>query len=59
VTEEPSEAVLGIHITYEFRGKDLAMEKLEKQSPLSQEKYCGVSATLKKAIPVTWGYKDT
>ena len=42
-----------MHITYEFWGKDLPMDKLEKAVSLSDEKYCGVSATLKKGIPVT------
>jgi len=54
VTEEHPKQFTSIHITYEFRGKDLAMEKLEKAVTLSQDKYCGVSATLKKALPVTW-----
>ena len=57
VTEDHPKQFSGIHITYEFRGKELAMEKLEKAVTLSQEKYCGISATLKKAIPVTWEIK--
>ena len=57
VTEDHPRQFTGIHITYEFRGKDLVMEKLEKAVSLSQDKYCGVSATLKKAIPVSWEIK--
>jgi putative redox protein len=57
VTDDHPKQFTSIHITYEFRGKDLAMEKIEKAVTLSQDKYCGVSATLKKAIPVTWEIK--
>lgn len=42
-----------IHITYEFRGKDLPMDKLEKAVNLSQERYCGVSAMFSKAAELT------
>ncbi len=38
-----------IYVTYKFKGQDLPMEKLEKAVKLSEEKYCGVSAMLKKA----------
>ena len=53
VTEEHPKQFTSMHITYEFWGKDLPMEKLEKAVSLSDERYCGVSATLKKVIPVT------
>jgi putative redox protein len=53
VTEEHPKQFTSMHITYEFWGKDLPMEKLEKAVALSDERYCGVSATLKKGIPVT------
>jgi len=39
-----------IHTKYEFTGKDLPLEKLQKAVSLSEEKYCGVSAVYKKAI---------
>lgn len=42
-----------IHIEYQFRGKDLVMEKLEKAVNLSQERYCGVSEMLRKASEIT------
>lgn len=42
-----------MHIIYEFWGKDLPMEKLEKAISLSQERYCGVSAVYRKAMPIT------
>lgn len=44
----------GIHIRYVFRGKDLPMDKLERAVKLSEETYCGVSAMLRPAVPITW-----
>lgn len=38
-----------MHIIYEFRGKDLDIEKIEKAISLSMERYCGVSAVYRKA----------
>jgi len=43
----------GMHIVYEFWGKDLPIEKLEKAINLSHERYCGVLAVYRKAMPVT------
>lgn len=54
VTEDHPKTYTKIHIIYEFRGKDLPVDKLTKAITLSQDKYCGVSATLKKALPITW-----
>jgi putative redox protein len=42
-----------MHVIYEFTGKDLPMDKLQKAISLSEEKYCGVSAVYKKAIELT------
>lgn len=53
VTEEHPKHFTSMHITYEFWGKDLPMDKLEKAVSLSDEKYCGVAATIKQGIPVT------
>jgi putative redox protein len=53
MTEEHPKHFTSLHIVYEFWGKNLPMEKLEKAVSLSDERYCGVSATLKKGIPVT------
>ena len=54
LTEEHPRVFTGIHLRYVFRGKDLPQEKLEKAITLSMEKYCGVSAMLSKAAPITW-----
>jgi putative redox protein len=42
-----------MHVIYEFRGKDLPMDKLRKAVELSEEKYCGVRALYKKAIELS------
>lgn len=52
-TDEHPKYYNKIHLTYEFRGKDLPMDKLEKAVNLSQERYCGVSAMLTKAAELT------
>jgi len=43
-----------IHLTYIVKGKDIPEDKVKKAVSLSQEKYCAVSAMLKKATPVTY-----
>ena len=53
MTEEHPKYYERMHVIYQFKGKDLPMEKLEKAVGLSEEKYCGVSALYKKAIPIT------
>lgn len=52
-TEEHPKVFTGIHVQYVFKGKNLPMDKLERAVQLSQERYCGVSAMLAKACPVT------
>ena len=46
-----------IHLIYEFKGKDLPMDKLEKAVTLSQDRYCSVSAMLKKVLDLTYEIK--
>jgi putative redox protein len=45
---------IAIHVIYDFKGaaenKEAALDAVTD----SQEKYCGVSSMLKKALPVTW-----
>lgn len=53
-SEEHPKVYTRIHLTYRFKGKNLPKEKLERAVTLSQEKYCGVSAMLQKAAPVTY-----
>ncbi len=53
MTEEHPKYYEKMHVIYQFKGKDLPLDKLEKAVSLSEERYCGVSALYKKAIPVT------
>jgi len=50
LTDEEPKHYDKMHIVYRFKGANLPIEKLERAVSLSQEKYCGVSATLKKAV---------
>ena len=43
-----------IHVIYDFKGVHENKEAALQAVIDSQEKYCGVSSMLKKAIPVTW-----
>ncbi len=45
---------VAIHIIYEFKGSADNKEAALNAVNDSQEKYCGVSSMLKKALPVTW-----
>ena len=50
-----------IHVRYVAEGGGLRPEQVVKAAALSQEKYCSVSAMLRKAVPVTFEVrvKDT
>jgi putative redox protein len=52
LTEEHPKQFSQMRVIYEFKGKDLPMDKLEKAINLSEERYCGVSAMYKKAIGI-------
>lgn len=43
-----------IHLIYDFSGSDAGRDDALNAVTDSQEKYCGVSSMLKKALPVTW-----
>ncbi len=45
---------VSIHVQYIFKADESAKEAVLNAVTDSQEKYCGVSSMLKKAIPVTW-----
>jgi putative redox protein len=53
VTEEHPKHFTKIHLIYEFRGKDLPLDKIQKAIDLSQDKYCGISYTLQKVVELT------
>jgi putative redox protein len=48
---------IGVHIIYEFKGSNENKEAALNAVTDSQEKYCGGSSMLKKALPVTWEVK--
>ena len=50
VTDEHSKHYSKMKVIYQFKGKDLPKDKLEKAIKLSEEKYCGVTAVYKKAM---------
>ncbi len=54
VTEEHPKHYTRMHLIYEFKGKNLDREKLEKAVTLSQDKYCGVSYMYKKFLAFTY-----
>ncbi len=53
-TEEHPKHYAEIKLIYEFKGKELPMDKLEKAVSLSEERYCGVNAVYKKAMKVSY-----
>ncbi|MDY0254434.1 MAG: OsmC family protein [Tenuifilaceae bacterium] len=52
-TEEHPKHYSEMKIIYEFKGKDLPVDKIEKAVNLSEERYCGVSAVYRKAMPIS------
>lgn len=53
LTDEHPKQFYKMHIIYEFTGKDLPIDKLKKAVSLSEERYCGVSASYKKIMELT------
>ncbi|MDY0098148.1 MAG: OsmC family protein [Bacteroidales bacterium] len=53
LTEEFPKHFYKIHVIYDFTGKNLPMDKLQKAVELSHDKYCGVSAVYRKAMEMT------
>jgi putative redox protein len=54
LTDEHPKVFKNIVVTYRFKGGGVTEEKAEKAVKLSQEQYCGVSAMLKKAVPIEY-----
>lgn len=57
LTEEHPKHFTSMHITFEFKGKDLPLDKLKRAIELSRDKYCGVSAIYKKVMDLTYEIK--
>lgn len=54
IEEEFPKPYTGIHIIYKFKGNDLDPKKLDRAVNLSQDRYCGISATLRKAMGLSY-----
>ena len=54
IAEEHPMKYEAIHMIFQFTGKDLDAEKLQKAVDMSQDKYCGVAATLKDSVKLTY-----
>lgn len=52
LTEEHPKYYHTIRLTYMFKGNNLDMEKLKKAVELSNERYCGVNALLRKGANI-------
>lgn len=53
LTEEHPKHYTKMHLIYEFTGKNLSKEKIEKAVNLSQDRYCGVSYVYKQVMEIT------
>jgi len=53
IDDEHPKKFLEIVISYIFKGKDLPVDKIKKAISLSEERYCGVSATLKPSVKMS------
>ncbi len=53
LTDEHPKQFYKMNVIYEFKGKDLPLDKLKKAVSLSEERYCGVSASYRKAMEIT------
>lgn len=54
LTEEHPKVFSEIRLVYRFKGENIDQAKVEKAVNLSKDKYCGVSAMLKKNGPITY-----
>lgn len=54
ISKRPPIEYIAIHVVYNFKGEDDGKSAALQAVNDSQEKYCGVSNMLKKALPVTW-----
>jgi putative redox protein len=57
LSKQPPIEYISMHIVYNFTGKESVKKAVADAVADSQEKYCGVSNMLKKALPVTWEIK--
>lgn len=53
ITESHPKRYTKIHLIYEFKGKELPIDKISRAIELSQTQYCGVSETLRTSVEIT------
>lgn len=53
LTDEHPKYYDKVHLTYNFHGKDLKRDKIEKAVKMSEEKYCGVMEMFRRFAQVT------
>ncbi len=53
LTEEHPKKFKKIKIIYEIKGENIPVDKVKKAVSLSEDRYCGVSATLKPSVEIT------
>jgi putative redox protein len=56
-SEEHPHVFTDINLVYIVTGRDIDEDKVKRAIELSQDKYCSVSAMLRKACPVNWTYR--
>jgi putative redox protein len=54
LSKQPPIEYISIHLVYEIAADESMKDEVLKMVDVSQNKYCGVSNMLKKALPVTW-----
>lgn len=57
ITEEHPKHYSKMHIIYEIKGDNLPLDKIKKAVEMSQDKYCGVSETFRRAMELTYEIK--
>jgi putative redox protein len=54
LAEEHPKKFTKMRVIYQFKGKDLPLDKIEKAIELSKERYCGVSASIKDVVEIEY-----
>jgi putative redox protein len=54
IANDHPKRILEVLIKYSFKGKNVPVDKVKHAIELSQENYCGVSATLKPSVKLSY-----
>ena len=57
VAEQHPKAITKMHLSFLFKGKNIKTKDVERAIELSRTKYCGVWATLKDSVEITYSYE--